>query len=218
MLRVEQTVKRLMNLVRFYNIIGHEHWEESIDNFTDNPHDISSEISNSSSESDDSSSQKLSLEDAIRKYPLRALEELATCVGIVFENILNFHANAAEHRERDMMQAAKRPLATVDLPRVEDETRLTKKSKPQSLPESTSHVALRPLQRSPPQPTKPSPSSSSAQTRLDWDAQANKQVQEFIRDKMEAVGSPTEAFTLSQDSRKTQRTSGKKGSNKGSIR
>lgn len=205
-------------MVRFYDIVGHEHWEESIDHCTDNPHGISSETSNSSSESDDSLPRTLSLEDAVRKYPLRAIEELATRVGIVFENILNFHANAAGHRERDMGQAAKRPLATVDLPRIEDGTRLTKKSKPQSLPEPTSRVALRSLQRSPPRPAKPSLSSGSAQTRLDWDAQANKQAQEFIRDKMEAIGSPTEAFTSSQDSRKTQRTSGKKGSNKGSIR
>jgi hypothetical protein len=207
-----------MNLIRFYDIVGHEHWGESTDHFTDKPHGIPSKTSNSSSESDDSSPKILSLEDAIRKYPLRAMDELATRVGIVFENILNFYANAAEYQERDEGQAAKRPLATADLPRIEDETLPTKKSKPQSLPESTSRVALRPLQRSPPRSVKPPLSSSSVQTRLDWDVQANKQAQEFIRDKMEAVGSPTEAFTSSQDSRKTQRTSGKKGSNKGSTR
>ncbi|KAL2060458.1 hypothetical protein VTL71DRAFT_9489 [Oculimacula yallundae] len=89
--------KELIYLLRFYQIQGYEQWGQTVDGFVQNPagdtQDPSTSGSSSQSQSDDSddlSPDDLSLEEATRKYPRVAIEELGPILGIVFEDIQFF--------------------------------------------------------------------------------------------------------------------------------
>ena len=83
-------------LLRFYQIQGYEQWGQPVNGFDQNPASDTQDISTSGSssqsysqsdESDDSSPDDLWLEEAARKYPCVAIEELGSILGIVFEDI-----------------------------------------------------------------------------------------------------------------------------------
>ncbi|KAL5331350.1 hypothetical protein ACEPPN_000880 [Leptodophora sp. 'Broadleaf-Isolate-01'] len=89
--------KKLIYLLRFYQIRGYEQWGQTIDGFDQNPRGGTQDPSTSGSssrsqsdDSDDSSPADLSLEEAARKYPRVAIEELGPILGVVFEDIQNF--------------------------------------------------------------------------------------------------------------------------------
>ena len=77
----------LLYLVRFYDIYDHVHWGEANLDLVDilDAADTSNEESSSVSKLFDPSRRELKVEDAVRKYPQRAVEELASRLGIVIE-------------------------------------------------------------------------------------------------------------------------------------
>lgn len=88
--------KKLIYLLRFYQIQGYEQWGQTVDGFDQNLAGDTQDPSTSgpssqpqSDDSDDSSPDDLSLE-AVRKYPRVAIEELGPILGLVLEDIQNF--------------------------------------------------------------------------------------------------------------------------------
>ena len=127
---MSQTEKHLIYLVRFYDIQGYEHWGAVDVAFPENSandiDDGSSDGSNSSLHSDDSSQQKLSLEDAVRRYPHVAVEELASRIGLVLEEIRNFQARVVQYQQLPRQAAAKQLPVEADAAKVEDVKRVRK--------------------------------------------------------------------------------------------
>ncbi|PVH68433.1 hypothetical protein DL98DRAFT_662180 [Cadophora sp. DSE1049] len=116
--------KKLIYLLRFYQIQGYEQWGQAVDGFdqspagdTQDPLTSGSSSQSQSDDSDDSSPDDLSLEEAARKYPRVAIEELGSILGIVFEDIQNFFERAALLREQSQQPAVKRQAIGVDVPR-----------------------------------------------------------------------------------------------------
>ena len=171
-----------MYLIQFYDIRGHEYWGESIYDFSMS-HDMDS---NSASESDDSSQETLSLEDAIINYPERAIEELAARVGIAFERIRDFYDKMAKYKQRPQQQAAKRQPQEVFFTYKAGEKRAKRESPPLPIPSvSFPPQSVRQRQSTP---------SDSRQTRLEWDLESTERRREALRQKMDP-GSTTEENT-----------------------
>jgi len=176
----------LIYLVQFFDIHGYEHWGEGIYDFDDSP----DTGSNSTSDSDDSSQYTPSLKDAIRKHPIRAIEELAARLGIEFEKIREFYDKLAEHQQQPQQQAVKRQAKEVDV-YVAD----LKRSRTLKLPFSPKDK-----NSFPPQSVRqiPSTPTDSPHTQHGWDLESTQRRKEALLQK-EDPGSTTEEI-LSQTS------------------
>ncbi len=98
-----------------------------------NTDDGSTDGSNSLPDLDDPLREELSLEEAVRKYPHFAIDELGSRLGLVVEDIRNFQERAARHREQHQQQVAKRRQIGADTAAVDD-TKRARKSEPASPP------------------------------------------------------------------------------------
>lgn len=85
---------------------------------TQDPSTSGSSSHSQSDDSDDSSPDDLSLEEAARKYPRVAIEELGLIQGVVFEDIRNFFDRVAFLKEQSQQPAVKRQATGVDAPRL----------------------------------------------------------------------------------------------------
>ncbi|KAN0120369.1 HET domain containing protein [Hyaloscypha variabilis] len=96
--------KYLIYLIRFYDIKGYQYWNTDNLNSDD---DLAGMSDNRSSSKCDSSQQYSPLGSAVRSYPRKALEELASYVGIDFQRIGAFYARQDERPAQE--QLTKRP-------------------------------------------------------------------------------------------------------------
>jgi len=185
-LQLPKNEEHLIYLVRFYDIQGYEHWRAENFDFNDNQAGDSEGWSSGES---DSSQPHLSLEDAIRSYPYRAVEELATCVGIGLQKICDFYARLAEYQRQPQQRPTKRPPADVYTAKGKEQKR-PRKSDTQFSPQPD--IPMLPSRST--QPTKPA-STNSPQTKIGWDVHSTERRREDVLGKLEEAGSSTEEMT-----------------------
>jgi len=162
----------------------HEQWGQTVDGFDQNPAGNTQDPSTSGSsshsqsdDSDDSSPDDLSLEEAARKYPRVAIEELGPIMGIVFEDIRNFFDRAAFLKEQSRQPAVKRQATGADAP-----PRLALAKRPRNTPPQAPVINMR-------LPTSPSTSPKSASERLLWNQSEDKRNRAEVLAKFRAAGS-----------------------------
>jgi hypothetical protein len=195
----------LIYLIQFYDIQGYEYWGAENFNFDDSP---TGDLQVGSSSESDSSQQILSLEDAIRCCPHRAIDELASMIGLDLEKIRNFYARQAEYQRRPQKRPTKRSPAEIDIIKGEDPKRVKKSDRrPSPLP----YIPIHPPRST---PATKSISTDSPQTKVDWDIQSTEERRRNVLVKLDA-GSPAEELT-SQESRE-RRAGGMTGSKSGST-
>lgn len=200
---------RLAELVRFYDIHGYEHWGASDADLPNDKDadDTSSCESNSSFESDEPSQREQLLQDAIRDYPQRAVEELASYFGIDFEKIREYYANRAQYQDRPQIGGTKRPPNMAGTGTV-----MPKRAKRvEPIPPKPDFEMHMPPRSGP--SVKSSSNKSEEEMRLDWDVVANEKAEKDIADKILAHGTPTDEFSSNSQE---QQVGGRKGSQKSS--
>jgi hypothetical protein len=161
----------LVYLIRFYDIQGYEYWGR------DEDYSSESDTDNRSSDRSNSSQQHVSLEEAVRKYPLDALNELASCFGLVFSDIHDFYQRAAQYRQRPQRGGTKRGT---DMVGMSEDRKRTRVSKPQSL----SDIPDLPIRS-------PIAQSESSGGQLLWDVQSNERRKADLMAKMQGGGIPS---------------------------
>ncbi|KAH8674369.1 hypothetical protein BGZ60DRAFT_429385 [Tricladium varicosporioides] len=167
--------EKLIYLLRFYDIQGYQYWGQT--NHVSSIDDGSSGKSGSQSDSDDSSQQDLSFEDAVRSYPHVAIDELGSRLGLVLEDIRNFFKRAARRQQQHQRPAIKRLLVAANKP----ESEVVKRSKKSELQASLKDMPIR-------EPVN-TRSTKSPSEKLQWDVSANKEVHAQLVARMEAARS-----------------------------
>ncbi|KAF4634478.1 hypothetical protein G7Y89_g3628 [Cudoniella acicularis] len=214
-LQFPRNEKKLLYLVRFYDIQGFEYWGRPL--YPTSASDSNDESSDESDSLSDPSQQHLSIEDAVRKYPGIAIDELASRLGLVFQDIREFFQRAAQHRQRPPLEVSKRGLAEAKTTEVKD-TKRARRSEPQSSPRDVVPLEF-------PVSFRPAKSVSEEPDVLLWDASSNERHYTKVIAKMQAYqpggtpsrGSSKDSLTEAMLSQEMREALGgrKEGSRKG---
>ncbi|KAI9852626.1 MAG: hypothetical protein M1838_000074 [Thelocarpon superellum] len=90
-LKMPKRIHKLVDLIKFYGIEGHEQWGA-----------VSDDGNNDSDDSDGLTTPNISVETAVRKHPEHSLRALAARLGLVYEKVSRFMAKVDEYyREHD---------------------------------------------------------------------------------------------------------------------
>ena len=94
---------KLTYLTQFYDVEGYEDWEKDDKAWTGD-----------ASERDDSSSSELTLEDAVQRYPDKALRALAMKLGLEYRGVTRCMESIENREQLQALMGAKRPQDSED--------------------------------------------------------------------------------------------------------
>ncbi|KAF7854765.1 hypothetical protein EAF04_010333 [Stromatinia cepivora] len=103
-LQFPQHEQNLLYLVQFYDIQGYEYWGGDEDYFSQ------TELSDERDFLSNDSSPDISIEEAVRNHPLAALKDLATMIGLEFQELSEYYRRVDQHRRRSQLGARTRPV------------------------------------------------------------------------------------------------------------